>query len=111
MKYVLQGGIEYAAQRKQFGRPIAAFGLVREKLARAAAQIYAAEAMTYRAAGAIDAAIAQSDGSPGKVMEAIEEYAIEASIMKVTGSEWLLQIIDEMLQGHRRERVGAGYSR
>ncbi len=100
MKYVLKGGIDYAAQRKQFGRPIADFGLVREKLARAAAQIYAAEAMTYRAAGAIDAAIAQSDGSPAKVMEAIEEYAVEASIMKVTGSEWLFQIIDEVLQIH-----------
>ncbi|HYR18302.1 MAG TPA: acyl-CoA dehydrogenase family protein [Myxococcales bacterium] len=100
MKYVLKDGVEYAAQRKQFGRAIADFGLVREKLARAAAQIYAAEAMTYRAAGAIDAAIAQSDGSPGKVMEAIEEYAIEASIMKVTGSEWLFQIIDEVLQIH-----------
>ncbi|MFL5311192.1 MAG: acyl-CoA dehydrogenase family protein [Myxococcales bacterium] len=100
MKDVLQGGVEYAAQRKQFGRPIVEFGLVREKLARAAAQIYAAEAMTYRASGAIDAAIAQSDGSPAKVMEAIEEYAIEASIMKVTGSEWLFQIIDEVLQIH-----------
>src|SRR2546425_3947425 len=100
MKNVLQGGVEYASQRKQFGRAIAGFGLIREKLARAAAQIYAAEAMTYRAAGAIDAAIAQSDGSPGKVMEAIEEYAIEASIMKVTGSEWLFQIIDEVLQIH-----------
>src|SRR5882672_1005670 len=100
MKYVLKDGVEYAAQRKQFGRAIADFGLVREKLARAAAQIYAAEAMTYRAAGAIDAAIAQSDGSPGKVMEAIEEYAIEASIMKVAGSEWLFQVIDEVLQIH-----------
>jgi alkylation response protein AidB-like acyl-CoA dehydrogenase len=100
MKYVLQGGVDYAAQRKQFGRPIAGFGLVREKLARAAAYIYAAEAMTYRAAGAIDAAIGQSDGSPAKVMEAIEEYAIEASIMKVTGSEWLFHTIDEVLQIH-----------
>jgi alkylation response protein AidB-like acyl-CoA dehydrogenase len=100
MKYVLQGGVEYAAQRKQFGRAIAGFGLVREKLARAAAHIYAAEAMTYRAAGAVDAAIAQSDGSPAKVMEAIEEYAIEASIMKVTGSEWLFHTIDEVLQIH-----------
>jgi alkylation response protein AidB-like acyl-CoA dehydrogenase len=100
MKDVLRGGVQYAAQRKQFGRPIAEFALVREKLARAAAQIYAAESMTYRAAGAIDAAIAQSDGSPAKVMEAIEEYAIEASIMKVTGSEWLFQIIDEVLQIH-----------
>src|SRR6266436_5890735 len=100
MKHVLQTGVEYAAQRKQFGRPIAEFGLIREKLGRAAAHIYAAEAMTYRASGAIDAAIAQSDGSPARVMEAIEEYAIEASIMKVTGSEWLFHTIDEVLQIH-----------
>ncbi len=100
MKHVLQTGVEYAAQRKQFGRAIAEFGLIREKLGRAAAHIYAAEAMTYRASGAIDAAIAQSDGSPARVMEAIEEYAIEASIMKVTGSEWLFQIVDEVLQIH-----------
>jgi len=73
MKHVLQTGVEYAAQRKQFGRAIAEFGLIREKLGRAAAHIYAAEAMTYRASGAIDAAIAQSDGSPARVMEAIEE--------------------------------------
>jgi len=100
MKYVLKGGVSYAAQRKQFGRAIGEFGLIREKLARAAAQIYANESMTYRAAGAIDAAIEQSDGSPANVMQAIEEYAIEASIMKVTGSEWLFQIIDEVLQIH-----------
>ena len=100
MKDVLEGGVAYAAQRKQFGRAIAEFALIREKLARAAAQIYAAESMTYRAAGAIDVAIAQSDGSAAEVMEAIEEYAIEASIMKVTGSEWLFQIIDEVLQIH-----------
>ena len=100
MKHALHEGVEYAAQRKQFGRAIADFGLVREKLARAAAQIYAAESMTYRAAGAIDAAIAQSDGSPRSAMDAIEEYAIEASIMKVTGSEWLFQTIDEVLQIH-----------
>jgi alkylation response protein AidB-like acyl-CoA dehydrogenase len=100
MKHVLKGGVSYAAQRRQFGRAIGEFGLIREKLARAAAQIYAAESMTYRAAGAIDSAIEQSDGSPSSVMQAIEEYAIEASIMKVTGSEWLFQIIDEVLQIH-----------
>ena len=58
--------------------------------------------MTYRAAGAIDQAIAElEDPADAKgVMDAIEEYAIEASIMKVTGSEWLFQIIDEVLQIH-----------
>ncbi|MFN2545896.1 MAG: acyl-CoA dehydrogenase family protein [Myxococcales bacterium] len=125
MKSSLKGGVDYAAQRKQFGKSIAEFGLIREKLARAAAQIYANESMTYRAAGAIDERVGdmvqaegrsvspgltQAEGcsvSPGRsvavpkdVMAAIEEYAIEASIMKVSGSEWMFQIIDEMLQIH-----------
>ena len=102
MKWTLRASAAYAAQRKQFGKNIASFGLIREKLARAAAQTYASEAMTYRAAGAIDDAIAQlpDRGDPQGVMAAIEEYAIEASIMKVTGSEWMFQIIDEGLQIH-----------
>jgi alkylation response protein AidB-like acyl-CoA dehydrogenase len=99
MKWSLRTGVEYAAQRKQFGRAIASFGLIREKLARGAAQIYANESMTYRASGAIDDAIG-GRSEPGQVMAAIEEYAIEASIMKVAGSEWMFQLIDEMLQIH-----------
>ena len=102
MKWALKSGAAYAQERKQFGRAIAGFGLVREKLARAAAQIYASESMTYRAAGDIDEAIGRLDDKddPKGVMAAIEEYAIEASIMKVAGSEWMFQIIDEMLQVH-----------
>jgi alkylation response protein AidB-like acyl-CoA dehydrogenase len=105
MKSALKGGLAYAAQRKQFGKTISSFGLIREKLARSAAQIYAVESMTYRASGAIDALIGSAgDGRTpkGAVLEmaAIEEYAIEASIMKVAGSEMLFTIIDEMLQIH-----------
>jgi alkylation response protein AidB-like acyl-CoA dehydrogenase len=99
MKGSLRAGVEYAAQRKQFGKAICEFGLVREKIARAVTQIYATETMTYRAAGAIDEAIA-GRSEPKEVMAAIEEYAIEASIMKVAGSEWMFQLIDEMLQIH-----------
>jgi alkylation response protein AidB-like acyl-CoA dehydrogenase len=99
MKMSLRTGVEYAAQRKQFGKPIASFGLIREKLARGAAQIYANESMTYRASGAIDDAVAGRT-EPGQVMAAIEEFAVEASIMKVAGSEWMFQLIDEMLQIH-----------
>src|SRR5438876_893851 len=92
MKWALRSGVEYAGQRKQFGRTIAEFGLIREKIARAVARIYANESMTYRAAGAIDEAIAGRT-EPKEVMAAIEEYAIEASIMKVAGSEWMFEII------------------
>jgi alkylation response protein AidB-like acyl-CoA dehydrogenase len=99
MKWALRSGVEYAVQRKQFGRSIAEFGLIREKIAWAAARTYANESMTYRAAGAIDEAIAGRT-EPKEVMAAIEEYAIEASIMKVAGSEWMFEIIDDMLQIH-----------
>jgi alkylation response protein AidB-like acyl-CoA dehydrogenase len=99
MKAALRGGIAYASQRKQFGKAIASFGLIREKLARSATQIYAVESMTYRASGAIDDMIGEASDSK-TVMAAIEEYAIEASIMKVAGSEMLFQTIDEMLQIH-----------
>ncbi|MGZ6124875.1 MAG: acyl-CoA dehydrogenase family protein [Myxococcales bacterium] len=99
MKWALGAGAGYAAERRQFGKAIAGFGLIREKLARGAAQIYATESMTYRAAGAIDEAIGGRT-APADVMAAIEEYAIEASIMKVSGSEWMFQLIDEMLQVH-----------
>jgi alkylation response protein AidB-like acyl-CoA dehydrogenase len=99
MKFSIRNGTQYAAQRKQFGKAICEFGLVREKLARAAAQIYAVESMTYRASGAIDDAIGDNTGAR-EVMAGIEEYAIEASILKVAGSEWMAQVIDEMLQIH-----------
>src|ERR671923_773700 len=53
MKYVLREGARYAVQRKQFNRAMAEFGLIREKLARVAAQIYAAGSSGYRVAGPI----------------------------------------------------------
>jgi alkylation response protein AidB-like acyl-CoA dehydrogenase len=99
MKWALRAGVAYAAQRKQFGKAIGEFGLIREKLARAAAQIYATESMTYRASGAIDDAIAGNQ-DPKHVLASIEEYAIEASILKVSGSECMFSTTDEMLQIH-----------
>ena len=99
MKWALHTGAAYAQQRRQFGKAISEFGLIREKFARAAAQTYAIESMTYRASGAIDDAVG-GNTDPQHVMASIEEYAIEASIMKVAGSEWMFQTIDEILQVH-----------
>ena len=112
-KWSIKVATQYALERKQFGKAIAEFGLVREKLARAAAQTYALESMTYRAAGLIDDAIARLDKADPHyelgVMNAIEEYAIEASIMKVAGSEWMFQTIDETLQIHGGNGYVADY--
>src|SRR6476660_5368931 len=76
----------YAAQRKQFGKPIAAFGAIRHKLGEMVARQYEIEAMLYRTAGLIDATL--RDGHrPEQVLAALEEFAIEASILKVASSE------------------------
>ena len=79
----------YAAERKQFGQPIATFGAIKHKLGEMIARTYAVESLLYRTAGMIDARIdrarGRSDGSAA--LAAFEEYAVEASIAKVAGSE------------------------
>jgi alkylation response protein AidB-like acyl-CoA dehydrogenase len=93
----------YAAQRMQFGQPIASFGAIKHKLAEIAIREFAVESMLYRTAGLIDAAIeAQAgSGSAGDAMlAALEEFAVEASILKVAGSEMIDFAVDENVQIH-----------
>jgi alkylation response protein AidB-like acyl-CoA dehydrogenase len=103
----LQDAIGYAKERKAFGKSIAEFGLIQEKLAESAAGIYAGEAMVYRTIGMIDAALADVDASaPGasrEIQKRIEEYAVECSILKVWASEMLDMVVDHVLQ------IYAGY--
>jgi alkylation response protein AidB-like acyl-CoA dehydrogenase len=97
-KYVTK----YVKERKQFGQPLAHFELIQKKLADSVIRTYVAESLTYRYAGLIDEAIALLDKSnpdyQHQVMNAIEEYAIEASIAKIYGSEALFFIADEAVQ-------------
>ena len=89
----------YAATRRQFGKPIAAFGAIKHKLGEMTVQTYAIESLLYRTAGLIDASIEQA-GGPGAVLAAMEEFAVEASIAKVAGSETLHFVLDENVQIH-----------
>ncbi|MDP2341344.1 MAG: acyl-CoA dehydrogenase family protein [Deltaproteobacteria bacterium] len=99
-KYALRLAVDYAKERRQFGKPIAEFGMIRQKLAKIACGIYATESMGYRTTGIIDAFIAQgSDAEKDRrTQQALEEYAIESSILKVYGTEQLDHTIDEALQ-------------
>jgi butyryl-CoA dehydrogenase len=98
----LENAIGYAKQRKAFGKVIADFGLVREKLANMAVGVYTGEALVYRTVGMMDVALAEIDKSrPDAAKEtrkAIEEYAVECSIIKVWGSEMVDFVVDETVQ-------------
>jgi len=99
---------EYARQRHQFGVPIASFGLIKHKLAEMAILSYVAECMMYRTVGMIETAMSTIDRDiPEQALGAIENYAIECSIMKVFGSEILAYCTDESVQVFG----GNGYSK
>ncbi len=102
-KHALNRAIEYAKQRVQFGRPIASFGLIRQKLAEMAIRCFVGDAMVYRTLGDADRAIESS----GDVLKSIESFAVECSINKVWTSETLAYVVDEAVQVYG----GYGYSK
>jgi alkylation response protein AidB-like acyl-CoA dehydrogenase len=101
-KRVLKEMVPYVIERKQFGKSLSEFGLIRKKVADCSISTYATESIMYRVAGLYDHAIAALDKSDPeydyKCIKAIEEYAIEASIAKVFGSEALWECADEGVQ-------------
>jgi len=101
-RHTLRNAVRYGKQRMAFGKPIVSFGLVQEKLAEAAAGIYAGEALVYRVVGAIDAALSTlpADAPSSEVQKRIEDYAVECSIVKVWCSEMLERAVDHCVQIH-----------
>jgi len=98
----LESAIGYAKQRRAFSKVIADFGLVREKIANMAALIFVGEALVYRTVGMMDVALAEVDkagtDAAKDTRKAIEEYAVECSIIKVWGSEMIDYVVDETVQ-------------
>jgi alkylation response protein AidB-like acyl-CoA dehydrogenase len=101
-KHVLMSASKYTKERKAFGKQIGDFGMMKEKLAEMAIQIFAVESMVYRSAGNIENAMSAASASGGdkiqSTMKVLEEYAIESSIAKVYGSEMLDYVVDEGVQ-------------
>jgi alkylation response protein AidB-like acyl-CoA dehydrogenase len=107
-KQSLNHAIQYARERQQFGRAIAEFGLIRQKIAEMAIRCWVGDAMVYRTLGDADRALAgvPADDSDA-VLETIAGFAIECSINKVWTSEALAYVVDEALQIYG----GYGYSK
>src|SRR5580692_9026595 len=103
----VESAVSYAKQRKAFGKVIGDFGLVREKIANMATLIYVGESLVFRTVGMMDALLSEIDSASAEAAQdrrkAIEEYAVECSILKVWGSEMIDYVVDETLQ------IYAGY--
>jgi len=101
-KYLLADSLKWARERITFGRKIADFGMIKEKLGEMVAHIYALESISYRTSGMIDSMLKGIDrgGTPAakQILEALQEYAVECSILKVMGTETLDYMADEAVQ-------------
>jgi len=84
MKRLIEMTSKQCKERVQFGKPIAEFGLMKQKLGHMVVECYATESVVSMVAGLIDS------GS--------KEYAVEAAISKVFASECLWRTADEALQ-------------
>jgi alkylation response protein AidB-like acyl-CoA dehydrogenase len=111
--FAIGNAARYVAERRQFGQPIANFGAIKHKIGEMVVRAYAVESALYRTAGLIDARIEETrnrahDG-PAE-LETFEQYAVEASMAKVAGSEALQYILDENVQVHGGNGFVADYS-
>ena len=107
-KQALTRAANYAVERRQFGRPIAEFGMIKQKLGEMAVRCYVGDSIVYRTLGDVDRALEAVPAEDSeRVLKVIESFAVECSINKVWTSEALAYVVDEALQTYG----GYGYSK
>jgi alkylation response protein AidB-like acyl-CoA dehydrogenase len=100
----LADAIQYAKERKAFGKSISEFGMIQHKIAEMAVRMFASESTTYRVVGAIEAQLAgfswDAPDAGHQQLKAVEEFATECSFIKVFASETLDYVVAECVQIH-----------
>ncbi|MEO6954701.1 MAG: acyl-CoA dehydrogenase family protein [Polyangia bacterium] len=76
--------LAHATTRRQFGRVISEFGLVKDKIGRMMVDLYAAESMLYLTTGLMD--------------RGVDDFSVESAACKIFASETLWHIVQEALQ-------------
>lgn len=109
-KAAINQSVQYSNERKQFKSLISAFGAIKYKLAQQVVKAFANESAVYRISQNIEDAVQRymdAGMDKGKAnVEAQREFAVEAALIKVFGSEMLDYVVDEGVQIHG----GMGYS-
>jgi len=85
-KTCLRLAVQHANTRRQFGKTLGEFELIKKKIARMAAGAYAMEAMTTVTASLID--------------RGLEDYMLETAMLKVFSTEALWMLVNESFQVH-----------
>ncbi len=109
-KIIIDNSVGYANERLQFGRVISKYGAIKYKLAEQAIRVFATESATYRASqnmeDATNALVAGGMEELKAKLKGVEQFAVEAAILKVHASETLDYVADEGVQIYG----GMGYS-
>jgi acyl-CoA dehydrogenase family protein 9 len=92
-KALLDRAIDHVKERRQFGRPLAEFELVQDKIGWMVSYLFGLESMAYLTTGLVDAGV--------------PDYSLESAICKVAGTEFLWYQANRALQ----LKGGAGYMR